>query len=317
MAPEITVRGFTDGDYGFLAEAYGVVYDEPARSVDLYRHADANRDPSLFFARHIVEVDGRRAGCGEVGHSSWFDDPDKYWFQILVPSEADAAIRPVYLAHAEGLLAPQAPRALVSGMLETRADHIEFLARNEFREVHREHFSRLELTTFEPERFASELAAVTGQGIGIVCLADLVEEMPDWRQRLHPVYEQLVADQPAPDPPRLDSREDWDRRVLGAPDFDPTLWMLALDGERIVGLSQAAVNSEDPSAMDCGLTGVLASHRRRGIATALKVRLLAAAKQTGAAIIATGNEANNPMYAINLGLGFVPGSDWVMYEKAM
>jgi GNAT superfamily N-acetyltransferase len=69
--------------------------------------------------------------------------------------------------------------------------------------------------------------------------------------------------------------------------------------------------------VDCGLTGVIRPYRRRGIGTALKVRLLEVAQRTRADTMSTGNEEHNPMYSINVDLGFVPEPDWVMYQREL
>jgi GNAT superfamily N-acetyltransferase len=312
------VRPFTSNDYDFLIEMEHVVLGESTRSIEQCRHADAARDPALFFARHVVMLDDQRLGCGEIGHSSWIDDPDTYWLQVLIrPNVDDPSIRKDYLAFVLDVLAVRAPRALVSGMRESRRDDVRFLEDNGFREVHREHWSRLDLSAFDPERFASKVARVIDEGIRLMPLADLLSDLPDWKERLHRVYQQLVADQPAAHPPRLKTLEQWDRTVLASPGFDASLWILAIDGGRIVGLSQAGVNRDAAETMRCGLTGVVSSHRRRGIATALKAALLQAAKTAGATEITTTNETNNPMYRINLGLGFMPEPDWVLYEKTL
>lgn len=314
---QIDIRPFADHDYEFLVGLDRLVLGDSTRSVEQYRHVDATRDPALFFARHIVVVDDQPMGCGEIGHSSWIDDPDTYWLQILVrPAVDDGRIRPNYLAFVLDLLAVRAPRALVSGMRESRHD-IRFLEDNGFREVHREHWSRLDLDGFDPHRFTSEVTRVVDQGIRLESLVDLQGELSEWKERLYPVYQQLVADQPAAHPPRLKTLEQWDRTVLGSPGFDASLWILAIDSGRIVGLSQAGLNRGAPATMRCGLTGVVATHRRRGIGTALKTVLLEAAKATGAAEITTTNETNNPMYRINLGLGFIPEPDWVLYERPL
>jgi GNAT superfamily N-acetyltransferase len=315
---DVSIRPFTDEDYEFLVTADRAIYDEYPRSIEQWMHDDATRDPAMFFARHVVEVGGEPRGCGEVGHSGWIDNPNKYWFQILVlPLDDDDRIRTAYLDFALRTLAPRQPKAVVSGMLESRGEHTQFLENNGFREVHRERFARLELDNFLPTQFESQVRGVVDQGIRMVALTDLQSEVADWKSRLHPVYQQLVADQPAPDEPRLDTLERWEQTVLGSPDFDPALWIIALDGERIVGLSQAALNLEDRTTTDCGLTGVVGEYRRRGIATALKIELLAAVKICGAARISTANEQNNPMYQINVGLGFEPRPDWVMYERRL
>lgn len=313
MSSGLAIRGFTADDYPLLAAVDAAAYDDDARAVELWKHDDATRDPSLFFRRHVIESDGGAVACGTCGHSDWIDDPDKYWFQILMPRDRDLPqVREEYLWFTLELLSVRRPYAVYSGMVEDYEAHIEFLEAAGFRPVHRERVSRLELARFDPERHRNAVRQVADQGIRIVSLQEIAGT--DWKQRLHPVYQELALDQPAPDPPRLETLEEWEQTELGAPNFDPELWLIALAGNDIIGLSQASVSLETPDIADCGLTGVCASHRRRGIATALKVELLARANQRGVARISTTNEEHNPMFLINQRLGFVPRPDWVMYE---
>jgi len=60
---------------------------------------------------------------------------------------------------------------------------------------------------------------------------------------------------------------------------------------------------------------VLRSHRRRGLATALKVHAITWAQSLGAKTIATDNEQNNPMYQLNVRLGFKAQFYWVDFMK--
>ena len=62
-------------------------------------------------------------------------------------------------------------------------------------------------------------------------------------------------------------------------------------------------------------TGVRLAWRRKGIATAIKLKSIAQARAMGCALMKTSNEENNPMYGINLGLGFESAPAWVEYEK--
>ncbi len=66
-----------------------------------------------------------------------------------------------------------------------------------------------------------------------------------------------------------------------------------------------------------GMTGVLRSHRRQGLATALKVHAIQFAKAYGAKAINTSNEEHNPMFQLNLALGFAPAPAWLDFEKQM
>jgi GNAT superfamily N-acetyltransferase len=318
MTAPIRIRPFTDDDWDLLVEIDKRVYVRYPRSKEQWQHSERTRRPEMFFRRHVIEVEGVPVACGDFGHTDWIDDPDKYWFQILVPRDVDGSdIWAAYLDHALDTLGSRSPTHLFTGMLEDYEACIEFYVANGFLEVHREHVSRLDLHTWDAAQHQRHISGAQELGIRLATLSEIAAEFVDWQQRLHPVYQELVADQPAPDPPRLDTLEEWQRSELGSPTFDPELWVIALDGDAVIGLSQGAINLTDPSVVDCGLTGVMSDYRRRGIGTALKVRLLEIAQTTQATSMSTGNEANNPMYTINLGLGFVPEPDWVMFEKAL
>ena len=71
----------------------------------------------------------------------------------------------------------------------------------------------------------------------------------------------------------------------------------------------------DKTKMEVWSTGVVRTHRRRKIATALKVLAQQKAIEYGAKTIITDNEENNPMYQINLKLGFEPKPAWLAFEK--
>ena len=85
----------------------------------------------------------------------------------------------------------------------------------------------------------------------------------------------------------------------------------------VLGLSLLKKNLADSSKIQTGLTGVLRSHRRRGIALALKLQAIAYAKTEGIKTIETDNEENNHMYQINMQLGFEPKPAFLDFEKSL
>jgi len=72
--------------------------------------------------------------------------------------------------------------------------------------------------------------------------------------------------------------------------------------------------SEPHKAYTEGL-GVLKEYRRKGIATALKIKAIQSLLQKGIKEIRTDNEENNPMYKINIALGFSPVPSSLEYTK--
>lgn len=91
---------------------------------------------------------------------------------------------------------------------------------------------------------------------------------------------------------------------------------VARDGQEIVGITCLVRRpGGDAEVWD---TGVLRSHRRRGIARALKLMATRYAADSGFAFVYTDNRADNAgMLALNSELGFIPGEVLVVFEKVM
>jgi GNAT superfamily N-acetyltransferase len=82
-----------------------------------------------------------------------------------------------------------------------------------------------------------------------------------------------------------------------------------------VGYTGLWLSEAHPAKVFTGLTGVVRSHRRKGIATALKVHGFSRAKEHGARWIETDNEEKNPMFELNMRLGFKPTPAWTEYRR--
>jgi mycothiol synthase len=80
---------------------------------------------------------------------------------------------------------------------------------------------------------------------------------------------------------------------------------VAVEGERVVGFATLAPLEARPDALEHELTGVLRSHRRRGIAEALKRAQIAWAAAAGyRTLITFTQEGNDAMRSLNLKLGY-------------
>ena len=94
------------------------------------------------------------------------------------------------------------------------------------------------------------------------------------------------------------------------------LRLLVVKDDKYIGSTSLEVfpKSEPHKAYTEGL-GVLKEYRRKGIATALKIKAIQSLLQKGIKEIRTDNEENNPMYKINIALGFSPVPSSLEYTK--
>jgi ribosomal protein S18 acetylase RimI-like enzyme len=110
--------------------------------------------------------------------------------------------------------------------------------------------------------------------------------------------------------------EVWIRKVLHRPGGSAEAVFVAVDRRQIVGLTYLVGRANGDA--EVGDTGVVGSHRRRGIARALKLMATRYAAQHGIRRVQTDNRSDNVgMLAINRELGFEPGQLILIFEKTL
>jgi mycothiol synthase len=154
------------------------------------------------------------------------------------------------------------------------------------------------------------------QGIETVAFPDVDSESS--RKELYRCAMEIERDMPAP--PQVDwtdaSLEDFVRRWLHRPGWSPDGLFVARDGGHIVGLTYVVRRASGEGEVED--TGVLRTHRRRGIARVLKLMATRYAKEQGIVCLHTENSVvNDGMLAINRELGFIPGDVIVTFEKVL
>jgi GNAT superfamily N-acetyltransferase len=173
--------------------------------------------------------------------------------------------------------------------------------------------SRLDLTTFDTERFLPLVAKAQEQGIRFTSLA--AEGNTEAAQRkLFELNETTANDNPSAEGRYQDTFASFQARIFGADWFRADGQILAVDGERYVGLGAVGFEPDGATAFNA-FTGIDKEYRGRGIAQALKVLAAQYAKSKGATVIATGNDSENArMLAVNDKLGYVrqTGQYWLI-----
>ena len=307
----------TDSEYETIVAIKNAVWPDQFVTVETRQHWDKSRQPGYLFERELIKKDGQIVAFGSYAQLIWSFHPRKYWVDLAVHPDYEAqGIGSAYYEHIMSLLAERDPIAITATTREDKTQGIEFLRKRGFEQVMREARSELKVATFDHANFAGVLEKVRAQGIQIVSIRQLAEIDSNWKRNLYEAEWEIEQDVPSPDPSVKRSFRSFKKRSLGSPILLPDAWFVALDQGRYVGMS-ILWRSGNKDKLDTGLTGVVRTHRRRGIATAMKLHAIQFAQQYGAKIIVTENEENNPMYQLNLNLGFRPISAWLEFEKKL
>jgi len=193
---------------------------------------------------------------------------------------------------------------------------LPLLRRRGYQELERYQTSRQRPATVDLGRLDELRRRLRDGGIETVALAEIDGERT--RQELYRCNTTIWRDMPHEahvewqDPPF----ETFTRSIYERPAVLLDSFFVARDGDHIVGLSYL-LRRPDGDA-EVGDTGVLSSHRRRGIARVLKMMVTRSAMQHGIPAVHTDNRADNAgMLAINRELGFQPGEVVIVLEKTM
>jgi mycothiol synthase len=110
--------------------------------------------------------------------------------------------------------------------------------------------------------------------------------------------------------------EEWEYRKFTRQDFDPSLWMIAWDGDQIAGFSQ---NRFRMGIGWIGTLGVRRPWRKHGLGEALLLHSFGEFYRRGTTTIGLGVDAQNPTGATRLyqKVGMHAASEFVTYEKEL
>ena len=315
------VRPFegTDEQYQTINDIFNACFPDYAHPVTKMKHDDDTRSKKFPFKRELIEQDGKVIAYGQYQQDEWGYHPQKFGWRLCQHPDYD--VRPImemYQARVMDLLKDNDLIGLTTSARDDQPDRLDFLKVHDYEFKMRYPQSHVDVEAFDASPFTEKIQSVIDSGIEIITAKQLSEEKPDeWQSILHELDWVLMQDVPLPDPPQKKSLENYIKAAFENPAFLPDSYFIARDGDEYVGVSTLFKDAMKPERLWTGLTGVLRSHRRRGLATALKVTALHHAKQLGAKFIQTDNEENNPMFQLNLVLGFTPLPAWIDFEKAL
>jgi GNAT superfamily N-acetyltransferase len=206
------------------------------------------------------------------------------------------------------------PTKLIGSVREDFAEYREMLASTGFEIVMRFPRSELDLVTFDSSPYAGLVARIENE-LRVVQLSTLQAEHDDWMVRLEDMSWEIQQDIPYHGELIREPMEEFAKMF----EYENNItegWFIAVDEatNQYVGISSFWLSLTDAQKLYTGLTGVRRAHRRKGVATALKILAIRWAQARGCTVAETDNEENNPMYQINLKLGFRPIPAMVDYK---
>ena len=319
----IIVRPFAhnDDEYAAVVALENEIWQEYPSTVDEWKHDDKVRDKKYWFHRFVALVDDKIVGLGSTGDVRWAHKPGKFYVQVHVrPAFRQRGVGTALYEH--GLAAiekqPEPPRLLSSNTREDQEAGLRFLTQRGFVQVMRYPVSELRVAAFDPSPYDAVVARVRARGIEIMSLRTLAAQDPQWQRHVYDLCEkQIMPDVPLPDQYTPQTFERFVNGFFENPNFNPDSIFVARDGDRLVGTTGFWIPEAYNGTVYTMLTGVVRDYRRRNIARALKVHSLKFARAFGATIVETDNEENNPMYQINVQLGFTPRPAWIDFHKRL
>ena len=163
---------------------------------------------------------------------------------------------------------------------------------------------RVPTADFDPAPLEREAEQAITSGVSLTTYAAERERDPDCLRKLRELLNAVMADDPARQPfapVPLDTVARWFSRrgLLHDACF------IAAHGSRYIGTTSLSLTDEVAGGVTQGFTGVRREYRRRGIATALKLRAIQYARLQGYSTVrAFNHQLNLPMLALNERLGF-------------
>ena len=311
----------SEQEYRALASLLRAVSPEgrPESSEDLKRE-DQDWPGSSLLQRVAVYASGEEmVAAGTCLQAYWLDSPLTVYLKFEIhPDHPQFQILPVLFEGLQGLLVEHGCdfRRLVARAREDDCDRVRFLVENGFREEMRSPASSLLVADFEESVGERAYTRLAQSNVRLITLAELCNEEPDWKRKLRDLRWDIVRDVPSTEPFAKPTVAEFEEMVLEDPALDEEAFFIAqVEDGTLIGMSNLWRNDPEGKRLDTGLTGVVRSYRRRGIATALKVQTIRYAQSSGAETIETSNEEESPMYALNLKLGFKPKPAWVDYTR--
>ena len=313
---QYTIRAFNpiDEEYAAIVEVYNRANEFEKGSAASWQHWDKNRAPERLFRRYVVAQNSDIIGYGFSMKPDTAVNRFQFAIFLLPQYQTEGLIANFYTYIIDNCRKHDAI-GFTTKVRDGASSKMDWLAHNGFQPVMRYPLSTLNVPEFDPAPYTGLFDKMTEQGIEITSLAELSLRDGDWQKRIYDLDVIISEDVPSPHPYTHATFHLYARREFENPQFTPEEWFVAVIDGQYVGMTAFEKVGESTEMLQTSFTGVFQAYRRRGIALALKVYSIQYAKNLGTRLLIANNEENNPMYQMNLALGFQPQPADVDWER--
>ena len=318
----IEIKNFTKTDSEFieLARIYNLVSHDDLTHADDIKDDWEIRDQKLLRDRLIMYADGKVIGYLGYGQGRE-ENKQKCFFNIFLDPDYDGN---GYRQLLYEKMLEEVKAFKCNGLYMSIYDHPNYdetkkiLIKNGFKNEFNVRESSLNLSKMNLDTYLPLLEKLDQKGITFHDAKVELSTLANHYVKLEELHWTYSQDFPMPEGIVM-TRGSFDHFMKYQKLFEDKRYgieIIAVDGEKYIGSTDIHIYPKsDPYKAWTGGLGVLREYRRQGIATALKVKALNKLQEKGIKLVRTDNEESNPMYLINVSLGFNPEPYSYEYQK--
>jgi mycothiol synthase len=308
------IRQITQKDYPQMAYIFNSIYPYYSNTVEDIRFEYEDEAKRTNLKAYVVEINGEVVAIAEY-YKSRYKTPDNR--KII---ELGIYVDPRYQGKGIGSYAyefilkeirKENVKSVVTHVLSSHINSINFLIKRGFYEIYSYYELELNLEKINIENLYSQCK--TSENFEIISLK---EEKNLDKLKLYELLKAIANDMPSPLPYDTPEFKEIMQMLFNNPYaiFDSSF--IAKKGNDYVGFS--SLYKENDEIANQGITGVIKDYRNKGIAKALKLKVIEHAKQKGFKIIRTWNGCTNyKILTLNRKLGFEFKRAWILFYKEL
>ena len=318
----LELKKFQPTEYERYAQIRNSVFPDHPLSAQELKSFDDNLDKTKYYLQRYSCFNrdtGDIIGLADIAHMAWMFNPQRYLGRIYVDRDQQNKGVGQYLY--ENLIVFLADLNASEAWAFGKEDmplSLSFLAKRGFRERFRTWESWLNQAIVNLSEYSHYSEKASKAGVEISTLARELRDDPECYAKLYTLNQDLMADVPFPEPYTPLPYEQWLAFDMKDPGLLPEAYAIAKHGTQYIGLSTVRHLDKEPRGLYQALTGVRREYRGKGVALAMKLKVIEYARTNGYEKIKTENATTNaPMFGINMKLGFKRETGWIAFSKTM